>query len=155
MLGAHVSRCQIRFDENEIWVSVVCVKVYHLWPESGGYGGCCDCALRSGPSRCWASELCSSLCRICAVRAGESTEGRATPWYGDSYCPLCLMLEPASSPVRKYSSGSDLEDRPRLLFPEDELEWLALAGAVGVKIEESCIRPAGCGIGLGGSETGG
>lgn len=41
----------------------------------------------------------------------------------------------AISPEGK-SSGSDLVDRPRLLFPDDELERSPLGGPVGVRIEE-------------------
>lgn len=45
-------------------------------------------------------------------------------------------------------SGSDLVDLPRLLLPDDELNWLVLAGAVGVIIEDIGTRDTGGAVAL-------
>ena len=51
-------------------------------------------------------------------------------------------------PAAGKLSGSDLVDLPRLLLPDDELDWLALVGAVGVMIDEIGIRDTGGAVAL-------
>jgi len=79
---------------------------------------------------------CSSLCRITAALAGVSCKSAAALAYGDSYC--C-----SATPISPLPSGSERVDLPRLRFPEDELELLAVCGAVGVSIAEIGIRVVG------------
>lgn len=65
-----------------------------------------------------------------AALAGESTPSPPMRAYGDSYPEGCSP--PPSGPGGGTAPGSDLDDLPLLLFPEDELEWLALPWPVGV-----------------------
>ncbi len=87
----------------------------------------------------------SSRCRMTAVIAGEGS-GPA-PAYGDSYCWSAVGLVP-SVPAMGKLSGSDRADLPRLLLPDDELDWLVVVGAVGVMIEEIGMRETGGAISL-------
>ena len=107
-------------------------------------GGSCDV-----PGCCNAGSS-SSQCRSTAALAGVScASAMVIPGaYGDSYSMPCPA--PAASASGK-SSGSDLVDLPRLLFPDEELDWLALFGPVGVNIDEMGIRVTGGALVLGSS----
>jgi len=126
---------------------VVVVIVSRYGPVAGRCGAGSDsirrCCEGVKSSRCW--------WRSTAVLAGVSSKTPPPPPplpsaarpYGDSYsCPAARNICPSSS-------GSDLVDRPRLLFPDDPLDWLAVLVAVGVNTAEMGIRVAGGSVDLG------
>lgn len=84
--------------------------------------------------------------RIAAVVAGgELCACVVILAYGDSYSCAGARTGPPAPEGVGTSSPSARIDLPRLLLPDDELDWLSLLGAGVVMIEDIGIRETGAG----------